>query len=195
MIRKVISILCAFTIFMGAPSACMAEFFGDAPEGEVSVFSYGMRGLTLGMLCGLSGGYLRYKDEDDNTKDILMSVGYGSLVGSGVGLICGFTDLARGEKGYGAVILRDMHLGGGFGLLVGTIWGGVNAIKSEEWGDLGDGVAWGYLGGALLGLGIGIIEAPKVVAYNPNNNVRYKIALRRDSKNNTFPVIKATVPF
>jgi hypothetical protein len=190
-------ILCACIIISGFPGFSMAgDIFGKAPEGEVSVFDYGLNGMGLGLCAGLSAGYIRYKDENDKGREILVSGGYGILIGAGVGLILGVMDASGGSKGIGARMLRNMKSGGRFGLLVGTIWGGINALNKDDSRLLGEGAAWGYLGGAAFGAVAAVFTAPKTSSKAEiNRSFNTSIVYTRDSQRKAYPAIAAQYRF
>jgi hypothetical protein len=121
-----------------------------------SVFNYGWRGLLLGSVAGLAAGYVRYAGESNNTE-ILNSIAYGALAGAGGGLIAGFADTSYNSH-TGDIIIHDMYRGGGFGLGIGLVWGGINAITKSDSREVGLGASWGYLGGLLLGVGVAFVE-------------------------------------
>ena len=191
MIKKYISVI--FVVFMVAASSgvseCMARgFFGSIPEESPSVMDYAWRGLAIGTLAGLSAGYVRYADERDNTENIARSVGYGSLAGAGIGILIGVADVAAGKTGIGGIILRDMRMGGFLGLVLGTLWGGIDALSTNQWESVGKGAAWGYLGGVVLGLGIGILEGPELLSERADKKTfRHGIAMFTDSQKNICP--------
>ncbi len=183
-------VICSFlSMVPGVQQSWARGFFGAPPEETPSVINYGWRGLALGSMAGLAAGYARYADSDDNTNDILKSVAFGALSGTGFGLLVGFGDVASGKAGIGGIILRDMHLGGLLGLTVGTVWGGIKAIDDEKWETVGKGAAWGYLGGLVVGLGIAIIEGPSIVAEQrtTTTQVRHGLALFEDSRQDLCP--------
>ena len=161
-------------------------FFGAAPEGTPSILNYGWDGMFLGALLGLSTGYLHYLS-DNETKHLGTNTAYGAIIGTAGGLVLGFSDASKGKKGYGAIVLRDMQLGGNLGLVVGAIVGGTQYSSDKEWKRVPKGMAWGYLGGVAAGLAIGLYEGPKLVDYSENNRFYYGAALLADSKNNLCP--------
>lgn len=143
------------------------SFFGGPIEKRPSVFYYGWRGCYIGILAGLSTGYLNILDRDDsdkeNCKTLLRHVGYGAIGGTFVGLGIGTYELTQEYTGTGAVVLRDMQLGSLLGILVGFAAGLISYSESDDWDDVGRGVAWGNMGGILLGGIYGFIEAPRVL--------------------------------
>ncbi len=161
-------------------------FFGAPPEGTPSIINYGWDGLTEGALLGVSIGYLAYLGGSDANK-IGYDTAYGALGGMVGGLALGFSDASKGKKGYGAIVLRDMHLGGNLGLVVGGIIGALQYSSDKEWKRVPKGMAWGYLGGSLAGLAIAFYEGPKLVDYSENKTISYNLALLTDSRNNLCP--------
>jgi hypothetical protein len=197
MMKKCSVLLCACIILSSIPGLSLAsDFFGKAPEGEVSIIEYGLHGMGVGLYAGLSAGYIRYKDETDKGKEILVSGGYGTLIGAGIGLILGAVDASSGKKGIGATILRNMNSGGKFGLLLGTIWGGINAINKNDTRLIGEGAAWGYIGGAAFGALAAFIETPKPSPKaGLNRNFESSVAFMQDSRRKTYPALTAKYNF
>ncbi|OGS17493.1 MAG: hypothetical protein A2219_05610 [Elusimicrobia bacterium RIFOXYA2_FULL_50_26] len=196
--KYVCSMLAVFMIAAasGVSQSWARGIFGDVPEESPSVIDYAWRGLAIGTLAGLSAGYVRYADERDNTEDIARSLGYGSLAGAGVGILVGLADAASGKTGIGGIILRDMRMGGSLGLVLGTIWGGIDALGTNQWESVGKGAAWGYLGGVVLGLGIGIIEAPELVSEEAERKtLRYGMSIFEDSQKNICPALSLSFPY
>jgi len=159
--KKNSALLCAcFILTVLTANSFAGYLFGRPPEGDVSVIDYGYQGMGVGLFSGLAAGYVRYENEDDKGQQILVSGGYGLLAGAGLGLILGSVDASNGRKGIGALILRDMRKGGEFGILLGTIWGGIKALNNNDTRLIGDSAAWGYLGGVALGAVVAFIETP-----------------------------------
>lgn len=179
-------IMVAFLVSLIA-STCYAEsgFFGAPPEGSPSIINYGREGLILGALIGASVGYLQYTN-DKETSHLGKNAAYGALIGTAGGLVLGFSDAAKGRKGYGAIVLRDMHLGGNLGFLLGGIVGGIQYSGDKEWTRVTKGMAWGYLGGAVAGLAIAFYEGPILVDYS-QNKLTYNIAFLSDSQDRLCP--------
>ena len=212
MIKKICTLLVVITLLANvsglSESRAYAAYsdgtvFGAAPEGIPSVFDYGWRGLFLGALSGLAAGYIRYGGENPvNNNEILRSVGYGSLAGAGIGLIAGFNDISQERYGMGYIFLRDMYRSGGFGVAVGSIWGGINALIDSKWERLGNGAAWGFLGGVLLGAGIAAYEGPKVLGLTPSTvppptskRIDYHLAFFEGSGHRMIPGVRAVCRF
>jgi len=200
MFRKISLLLSVGVVLASFPlSGFAGDVFGKAPEGEVSIIDYGVSGMGLGLFSGLSAGYLRYENESDKGKEILVSGGYGLLAGAGLGIILGAVDASNGNKGIGALILRDMKEGAKFGLLLGTVWGGINALNKDDSRFLGDGAAWGYLGGAVFGAAVAFIEAPAPASSSKktslNKHFDSSVVFMQDSKNNIYPALAAMYNF
>lgn len=157
--KKLIILIIALTFFGSSVAYAESGFFGAKPEGTPSVLNYGWEGMTLGIGLGVSAGYLS-SIKSDKGDDILLGAAYGAIAGTATGLIFGFNDAKKGEKGYGAIILRDMHLGGNLGLAVGAAYGTIAWIKKDKAEYFGESVAWGYIAGTIVGLGIGMYEGP-----------------------------------
>ncbi len=179
-------IIVAFLVSLLA-STCYAEsgFFGASPEGTPSIINYGREGLILGALLGASAGYLQYT-HDKETSHVGKDAAYGALIGTAGGLVLGFSDAAKGKKGYGAIGLRDMRLSGNLGFVVGAIVGGIQYSSNKEWTRVTKGMAWGYLGGAVAGLAIAFYEGPILVDYSKNKLI-YNVAFLSDSQDRICP--------
>jgi len=197
MLRKISVLLCACVVVSSFPSfGFSTELFGKAPEGSVSIFDYGVDGMGLGLGGGISAGFIRYENEDDKGTEILVSGAYGLLVGAGLGLAMGAVDASNGKKGIGALVLRDMKMGGNFGSIIGLIAGGIKSMNKNDSRYLGDSISWGYLGGALAGVGVAFIEnqkPPSKMSSNPNFN--NSVVFMQDSKNNSYPAYAASYRF
>jgi len=176
--------------FSGIPALRAENYFNTPSEEPPSVLSYTWKGLALGILGGLAAGYARYADSSNSTNEILKSIGYGSLLGIGAGLIAGLADSSAGRIDGGAIVLRDMSRGGLLGTVIGTIWGGIKAIDSTRWEDVGKGAAYGYLGGLTVGLIVGLIEWPAVTQQQitkTSASVRQSVVFLQDSRANLCP--------
>jgi hypothetical protein len=141
-------------------------FYGPRSEYSPSVFTYGYRGLTVGALVGLSGGYLVARHDGFQGEDwrpLVYGAGFGALGGAALGLTLGFVDLADNNPGMGNIALRDMVYGAGFGSLLGAITGGLIVIKTHDPEHILFGAAIGTLAGTGAGLIIGLIEGRRIV--------------------------------
>jgi hypothetical protein len=169
--RQVQGIVFSFIVSLGLavllarPVSAQSRGFGPDPAHAPSVFSYGFRGLAIGIPVGLSAGYLLTDDDHwgkEDWKHVGIGAGIGAVTGAMGGLGVGFYDLYDHRPGVGMVVLRDtwygVLLGASVGLIVGTIF----------WIDNGDaenalrGAAWGTVIGAPVGTVIGFIEGPTV---------------------------------
>ncbi len=157
--------LCFNLLFL--PQARAGQFFGGEIEKKPSVIYYGKMGCLIGMLAGVSTGYLVIMDRDDskeeNSKTGVRHMSYGAIGGTVLGLGIGLYEISRSRSGTGAVVLRDMKLGSLMGMTIGLFSGFISYSTSDDWDDVGMGVAWGNLGGILLGGVLGFIEAPRVL--------------------------------
>lgn len=158
--KKLIVTLMAAVVLMMPAMGHAAEFFGASPKGTPSVLYYTWDGLKLGALAGMSIAYL---DNPTDGKRYANTVAVGALVGMGAGIVLGVHDANKGKKATGAIILRDMNLGGTIGLVAGAIIGTADGINNDKWESVGRDTSIGYLGGMLLGLAIGIYEGPIIV--------------------------------
>lgn len=185
--RKIICLLISTILTVSAVSVAFAGsgFFGAPPEGTPSIVNYGWEGLTLGALMGVSVGYLQYAHNKETSR-IGKDAAYGALIGAGGGLVLGFSDAAKGKKGYGAIVLRDMHLGANLGLAVGGIVGVLQYSDDKDWHRVPKGLAWGYIGGSLTGLAIALFEGPILVNYS-EQSVSHTVVFLSDSENNLYP--------
>ncbi|MFC1501078.1 hypothetical protein ACFL58_01345 [Elusimicrobiota bacterium] len=177
------------------------KFFGARPEGTPSILNYAMEGLWLGLGVGVTCGYLEYR-RNNNDKAPYNSAGIGALIGMGVGMGLGFHDVGLGHKGIGAIVLRDMRMGGKLGIVAGTIYGLIrvanveNSTDEEKMDLLVDNVAWGYLGGVAVGLLIGIYEGPTIAdEYSKDPSMKLATGFLRDSKRNAVPSLNLSYKF
>lgn len=158
-------VLCYNFVFISQVEA--GAFFGGEIEKNPSVFSYGWKGCFVGMLAGLSTGYLAIVDRDDSDEEDLKTglrhLGYGAIGGTVLGLAVGSYELTQDYTGTGAVVLRDMQSGALMGGIMGLAGGLISYGSSNNSDDIGRGAAWGNLGGILLGGVYGFIEAPRVL--------------------------------
>jgi hypothetical protein len=157
-----VALVCAAS----APAQAQQEYYGPRSEYSPSVFTYGYRGLTVGALGGLSGGYLVARHDGFQGRDwrpLVLGAGIGALSGAALGLGLGFADLADDRPGMGNIALRDMAYGGGFGAIVGLIVGGLVVIKTHDAEHVPFGAAVGALSGIGIGLVVGLIEGRRIV--------------------------------
>ncbi|OQA89860.1 MAG: hypothetical protein BWY26_01521 [Elusimicrobia bacterium ADurb.Bin231] len=192
---KYVSCFLSVCLILMKVSTCnAAEFFGVAPKGSPSIISYGWDGFVLGAMLGTSAGYLKYLDSDKE-KDIVLGAAYGSVVGTVGGIALGVMDSSKGKKGYGSIILRDMRLGGQLGLAVGGVIGLASCLSSDDWSDFGRAPAWGYIGGAVVGLGIAFYEGPRLVERQESGSIHPQAIIMADSHSKLFPGIGAVARF
>ena len=191
--KKIFAVCIVFAV-SALPCLGAEEFFGVQPKGEPSVINYAWDGMTLGAMLGLSAGYLQYVDGYD-TRKFALDTAYGALAGTGVGLVLGMADVSRGSKGYGAIALKDMNLGGRLGMAVGALWGTANALKNNNWENLGKGAAWGFIGGSVAGLGIAFYEGPKIADERSGMNLIPGIGVLADSGRNLVPCAQVASRF
>jgi hypothetical protein len=165
-------IACVLAYCLGLSQRAQAmEYYGPKSEYSPSVFTYAFRGLGVGALGGLAGGYLVARNDDWERKDwrrVGLGVGIGALVGVGGGLTLGFVDLASDYPGRGNIALRDTLYGAGLGALVGTIVGGLVIIRNHDAENIPFGAAIGTLSGVGAGLVVGLIEGRRIVTSPPH---------------------------
>lgn len=199
MTKKILSkcVLCiGLLCFLGISQSWGEVYFTPPPQEQPSVFNYGWRGFGLGLLVGLAAGYVRYVDTSDSNENILKSVAIGGVAGAGFGVLLGIADEQKGQTGIGAAILHNMNQGGVLGLVVGTVWGGIEAIAQSQWQPLGEGAAWGYIGGVIVGLGVGIIEGPKMLQNSSRvARLKYEPLLITDSRARLCPGYRVRYSF
>src|SRR5687767_5970024 len=132
--KALLGILFATSLWLASAPA-QADTFGPDPESAPSVFSYGSRGLFVGALAGLSGGYLAARRGDFHREDwrpLVLGTGIGALSGAAIGLTLGFVDLADDRPGAAAIALRDMLYGAGFGAVLGLVAGCLVIIRTHD---------------------------------------------------------------
>lgn len=185
-ISKMSFVLVFTVLVLSAPCLRADDFFGAPPKGTPSIINYGWTGMTLGAMIGLSAGYIQYTN-GSKAKTVALDTAYGALIGTGAGLLLGSADAARGKKGYGAIVLRDMHTGANLGAVVGGICGVVAAISNDNWENLGRGAAWGYIGGSAVGLCIAFYEGPKIAESSSSLNLGHGLTVMTDSGRNMVP--------
>ncbi len=166
--RILIAVMC-----LGFSVNCIqaAMFFGGLDTKESpSVINYGWSGLKLGTLLGAAVGGVQAADQHerlDNSGEarrVTNGALYGLICGTVMGLGIGFYDLSQGQTGVGGIILRDMWMGGGLGLVVGAAVGGITYSKTEEGRHIGQSIAWGYIGGTIAGFAFGLVEGPQIAS-------------------------------
>ncbi len=165
LVRRCLFALALTCTIAPTQAAHAAGYYGPNPDYAPSVFTYGFRGLLVGSLVGLSGGYLVARHdgfEGDDWKPIAYGVGIGALSGGALGLTLGFVDLADDQPGMGNIALRDMVYGAGFGALTGAIVGGLVVIKSHDAEHILFGAAIGTLAGTAVGLAVGLFEGRRI---------------------------------
>jgi drug/metabolite transporter (DMT)-like permease len=165
--KSLLGLLLASLLWLAASSSAQAAgTFGPNPDAAPSVFSYGYRGLLVGALAGVSGGYLAARRGDferDDWRPLVLGLGIGGLSGAAIGLTLGFVDLADDRPGAAAIALRDMLYGAGFGALLGLVTGCLVIIRTRDAEHALFGAAIGTVAGTGIGLGIGIIEGRRIV--------------------------------
>jgi hypothetical protein len=170
--------LLAFAAVLALSGALRAdESDGVAPEASVSGQrkvsagkAYGANtfaGMAVGALVGAAGGAIPYavdRKSQDPTSVILGAV-YGAVGGAvGLGLPLSAYEVASDKPGAGVDVLYNTL---GFAVLGGVVGGGAGMISYRRKIDydprsaedfLGAGAA-GVCGGAILGFGVGLVEA------------------------------------
>jgi hypothetical protein len=164
--KTLLGILFATSLWFATTPAHAARTFGPDPDRAPSVFSYGFRGLWVGALAGVSGGYLAARRGDFEREDwrpLVLGLGIGGLSGAAVGLTLGFVDLADDRPGAAAIALRDMLYGAGFGAVLGLAAGCLFIIRTRDAEHALFGAAIGTVVGTGIGLGVGIFEGQRIV--------------------------------
>lgn len=194
--KKILAVAVCLTMLSYPVRA--GQFFGDSdPQDKPSVINYAWAGMATGTLLGAAIGGIQAVEEhqqlDSSGEANRVSNGalYGLIGGTVLGLGIGFYDLSQGQTGVGGVVLKDMNIGGGLGIVIGAAAGGITYSKTKEWSDFGKSLAWGYIGGSVLGLVIGLIEGPQLVAANPGDN-KIRLVLASDSEGNPSPQLQVS---
>jgi hypothetical protein len=185
--RALIGIVFVASLWLVSAGPARADTSSD-PAGAPSVFTYGYRGLFVGALGGLAGGYLSARRGDfhrDDWRPLVLGAGFGGLSGAVIGLTLGIVDLARDRPGTTSVVLRDMLYGGGFGAVLGLLTGCLVIVRTHDGEHALFGTAIGTLSGLGLGLGLGIFEATRANRPAPQS-LRYRpsLAMVRDAGGN-----------
>ena len=186
MYNKFIAVIAVISCFLTTPSIA-GGYFGGKPEGTPSVFTYGWDGLKLGLLTGLSIGYIEYARSKDS-RALGNGAAYGAIFGTGVGLMLGMRDVSQDRKGMGAIIMADMQKGGNLGFVVGALVGVAQTINGGKAEAIGEGAAWGFLAGEVAGFFIASYEGP-VIMRDYSSNIPLKVVMVSDSSNNLIPGI------
>jgi hypothetical protein len=129
-----------------------------------SAFTYGFQGLMLGAGAGLAAGYLFTRDggfHSDDIKTLVYGIGFGALVGGGLGVALGISDMTEGTPGGGFYVLRDGVYGLAFGTAAGAIAGALAALSTKRAEHIVLGASIGALSGSVLGVGLGIWEGQR----------------------------------
>jgi hypothetical protein len=137
-------LVCAVPVSAGQWSFIIEREYVPA---DISLAGSLWHGLRLGTVTGLSAGWVRYSGEHE-TPGIWSSTGWGALAGIGLTAAADLFDKRVTVNN----ILSDTGYGGRIGGSAGFLWGAVTALVSGESERIGDGTAWGFLGGATLGL-------------------------------------------
>jgi hypothetical protein len=180
-----------FTILCLAGNLCVIPAHA---EESFSVIRCGWSGLLLGTTVGAAVGGIQAAEEHDRldsngeTKRVVNGALYGLIGGTVLGLGLGLYDLSQGESGVAQKSLHNAWLGGGIGLIVGAAIGGINYAKTDNATDLGNGIAWGYIGGAFAGLVFGFIDGEKF-ASNTSSTPAFRFALIPDSRGHAAPYL------
>ena len=180
-VKSVIVVMCACLLIFPAVGNAI-EFFGANPVGTPSVLYYARDGVIVGLVSGVSVGYLQNQNDAKMMADGAI---IGTLLGMAGGIVLGVIDVDNGKKGIGAIILRDMNLGGGIGIIAGTLIGGLDVINNNKWESVGKDAATGYLAGVVLGLGIAVYEGPIIAQRYGSLDV--KPVFIADSRNTRCP--------
>src|SRR4051812_31951964 len=129
-----------------------------------SAFTYGFQGLLLGAGAGLAAGYLFTRDggfHSDDVKTLVYGLGFGALVGGGLGIALGINDMASQNPGGAFYVLRDGVYGLSFGTLAGGIAGALAALSTKRAEHIVLGASIGALVGTVAGVALGIVEGER----------------------------------
>jgi hypothetical protein len=129
-----------------------------------SAFTYGFQGLMLGAGAGLAAGYLFTRDggfHENDVKTLIYGMGFGALVGGGLGVALGINDMAAGTPGGGYYVLRDAVYGLSFGTAAGAIAGALAALSTKRAEHILLGASIGALTGTVFGVALGIWEGER----------------------------------
>lgn len=185
-------VACGVVLGMLGTGVCSAE--------DISIFSYAGKGLSMGILAGAAGGYIRYQDTnpDDMADNMGRSVAYGALIGTGLGVVAAAADTLAGEKAVGYRVMDLTDKGGKIGLLLGLVGGGISALNKDDTKVIAPAASWGYLGGLVLGAGWAIYKETKSggsSAQATDDSFRPDLALMMDSTGATYPVLTIRCAF
>lgn len=160
-------------------------------EDERSVFSHGYQGLLAGAAVGAGTGYLvsrRGGWESGDLRIVGVGLGVGAMVGAGLGVSLGLADHADADGS--RYVARDMLAGTGFGVVLGSIGGGVAAALNRTPENVLAGASIGAIAGASTGLLVGVIEGQihdseqKTTVTTTSFRVRPDLAVTPDANGN-----------
>ena len=149
-----------------APGAAPAA----PPSPPPSAFDAGIDGFGMGIVAGVAAGYLVAREGGLHTSDwrpLVAGAGIGALAGGTLGLTLALASGDPGSQGRAYLIMREMGRGGQFGLLAGSIIGGLVALGNNHPENILFGAAIGTLSGTAAGILVGSLErnpwaAPRV---------------------------------
>jgi len=188
-------ILAIFIVLCGLTNIAAGQEENDVKEKDaasVSTFvGTTFYGVGVGASQGLSAGWVRYADRHE-MQNVWESVGYGALGGVGLGL----TAAVLGNDGSGMKVLKDLDTAGSLGGGFGFVWGIVSALFTGDSRRIASSIAWGNLGGFVLGLGVaGYKMAKHKYADEDENEINYSVRLFESSTGNDCPMVKVEKRF
>ena len=184
----VIVAVCSLTSMAGAGECGWRQKLKEKREQKAGTVAETIgAGIGMGASTGLSAGWVRYYRPHYEMQNIWDSVGYGALGGLGLGVGAA----VLGRNGTGFQYLNDIDAVAGAGGTAGFFWGIVSALFTGDSERVGSGLAWGQLGGTVLGIGFASTKAVmgKYTAVEKKEEVRYRFELREDSAARPYVVM------
>jgi len=190
MLKKFISVIVTFCLFSASVMAApQGPLFGEGQERRkekrpATFIETAVHGVGLGASVGLAAGWVRYYPHKYELQNMWNSVGYGAVAGLGVGLAAA----SFGPNGTGDQVLTDIERGSAFGGSLGFLAGVVSALFTGDSEQLGSGIAWGQLGGVVLGSGFAIFKiATHRYTAEPKTDTKTSVRFYKDSASHSYP--------
>lgn len=151
-----------------------------------------LQGTIIGTYSGLSVGWLRYTG-NNQTQDVWDGVGYGALIGTGVGIAAS----SMHWKENGDYVLSSINEAEAWGGCFGFILGSISALGNHDSKNIGTGIAWGCIIGTVVGVGAAGYEiaANKYAGNSKSKNTNCAIETRKDSGGNSFAFVMLSQQF